>query len=128
MRNFLHAGLDSSGAWKEKAWECSREPGQIGRTQWYSFLLGGESSPLHFPETGNSLTSGLLGCKQQEPCVKGPGHSKRQVREGVSKVCEKGPDLPGCAMLGHWPSLCWVFTESPDLFSLFASSVKNCVT
>lgn len=39
MRNFLHAGLDSSGAWKEKGWKCSREPGQTEERQHYSFLL-----------------------------------------------------------------------------------------
>lgn len=81
MRNFLHAGLDFSGAWKEKGWECSREPGQIGKRQHYSFLLGGESSPLCFPHKGISSPMGLLGYKQQEPCEK---------RQGVSKACERG--------------------------------------
>lgn len=119
MRNFLHAGLDSSGAWKEKGWECSREPGQIGRMQHYGFLLGGESSSLCFPQTSISSPMGLLGCKQQEPCEKG---------RGVSKARERGFDLLGYAMLSHWPSRCSVFQESSKLFSLFASSLKNSMT
>lgn len=96
MRNFLHAGLDFSGAWKEKGWECSREPGQIGQKQHYGFLLGGESSPLR-PPNSHQLTMGLLGCKQQEPCEKG---------QGASKARERGFNLLACAMLGHWPSHC----------------------
>lgn len=72
MRNFLHAGLDSSGAWKEKAWERSREPGRMGWMQHYGFLLRGESYPPCFPDTSSSCTTGLLGGQQQKPCDKDP--------------------------------------------------------
>lgn len=96
MRNFLHAGLDSSGAWKEKGWKCSREPGHIGQKQHFSFLLD-VNLPLYASPKQASVHAWAHGVQTAGACEK---------VQGVSKAWERGFNLLGCAMLGHWPSHC----------------------